>query len=193
MTDNLDPEAAVRLYLLWLEDPSNLVDASAVKKAAAAVDKAKDPLEKLHALADLERAQTADASGIVADFITYAKAYADAQGIPASAFRQLGVPADLLVEAGLEAGSRRSRSGRPASGGAGSRAPKVPVERLQVAALELPGEFTLADVADRAGGGSPATVRKAVEGLVESGKVNKLGPMAGYTGRGRAPTVYSAA
>lgn len=192
MTANPDPEAAVRLYLLWLEDPSNLVDAGAVKKAEAAVDKAKDPLDKLHALADLQRARTADGDAVVADFVANAKAYADAQGIPAVAFRELGVPQEVLIDAGLETGTRRGRGGRGPAG-AGSRAPKVPVERLQVAALELDGQFTLADVAERAGGGSPATVRKAVEGLVESGKLIKLGPLEGYTGRGRAPTAYTAA
>ncbi len=41
-------------------------------------------------------------------------------------------------------------------------------------------------------GGSPATVRKAVEDLVESGRVEKLGPAVGHTGRGRAPTQYAA-
>ena len=36
--------------------------------------------------------------------------------------------------------------------------------------------FTLAQLADKAGGGSPATVRKAVEELVADGRVAKLGP-----------------
>lgn len=190
MTSSTDAERAVRQYLLWLEDPSNLIDAAAVKKASTAVEKAKDPLDKLLAIAELERVQHADAENLVADFIANAKGYAAAQGIPVAAFRQMGVATDILVEAGLEEGRRGRRSAGPRT--PGGRAPKVPVERLQVAALQLPGQFTLADVADKAGGGSPATVRKAVEALVETGKVEKLGPMPGYSGRGRAPTVYAA-
>ena len=34
------------------------------------------------------------------------------------------------------------------------------------------------------------TVRKAVDGLVQSGDVVKLGPQENWNGRGRAPFVY---
>lgn len=48
MPDKVTPEGAVRLYLMHLDDPTKLVDQTAVKKAEAATDKAKDLLGVLH-------------------------------------------------------------------------------------------------------------------------------------------------
>ena len=39
-------------------------------------------------------------------------------------------------------------------------------------------------------GVSPATIRKVVDELVESGRVAKLGPVPGWSGPGRPPTQY---
>ena len=54
----------------------------------------------------------------------------------------------------------------------------------------MPRQFTLAQLAGKAGGGSPVTVRKAVDELIAEGFVAKLGPDANHTGPGRAPTIY---
>jgi hypothetical protein len=70
------------------------------------------------------------------------------------------------------------------------RAPQVPVSTIKAVAVQMPKQFTLAQLADRAGGGSPATVRKAVESLVDEGRVRNLGPMPDHQGPGRAPTLY---
>ena len=181
------PESAVRRYLDWLQDPSSAVDQASVERAESAVATAGDQLAKLHALADLDHARQADGDRITEDFVTHARAYADAESIPVAAFQTLGVPPALLSRAGFPVGRR---SGRRSSGQGRSRAPQVPIEQLKSAALGLPKQFTLADVRDRAGGGSPATVRKAVEELVEEGKAARLGPKENHTGRGRAPIVY---
>ena len=53
-----EPETVVRDYLAYLTDPSSLIDATKVSKAEAAVAKAKEPLDRLHALAALRKAQT---------------------------------------------------------------------------------------------------------------------------------------
>lgn len=187
MPSNPSPEAAVRLYLMYLEDPAKLVDQSALDKAEAEVEKAKDPIDKLHALADLEHARRADGDQLRADFITQARAYADGEGIPASAFQQLGVADDDLREAGFDIGRTRARSRRQSSG---PRAARVPLEQMKIAAHSLPKRFTLSDLADKAGGGSPATLRKAVDELIADGKAARIGPKEDYSGRGRAPTVY---
>ncbi|HEX7134746.1 MAG TPA: hypothetical protein VF228_19380 [Iamia sp.] len=184
------PEDAVRRYLLWLEEPESIVDDDAVARAEAAVAEAADPLARLHALADLEHARAADAEGVTADFVAHAKDYADAQSIPLAAFEALGVPAEVLRQAGLTGG--RGRRGR-ASGGAGQRAPKVSIDELKAAVRRLPKQFTLADVAREAGGGSPQTVRKAVDEMIEAGHARNLGPKQDHTGRGRAPTLYELA
>lgn len=188
------PEDAVRRYLLWLEEPESIIDDDAVAKAEAAVADAADPLARLHALADLEHARAADAEGVTADFVAHAKAYAEAQSIPLAAWEALGVPTEVLRQAGLTGGRGRRGVGRPSGGGgAGQRAPKVAIEELKAAARRLPKQFTLADVAREAGGGSPQTVRKAVDEMIAAGQARNLGPKPDHHGRGRAPTLYELA
>lgn len=188
----ISPEAAVRRYLEWLDDPDSLVDDEAVARAEAAAADASGPMERLHALADLEHARQADSEAVVRDFVAHAKAYAEAQSIPIAAFRAMGVSDDVLRRAGFGLAGRPSRGGRSASSGA-PRAKQVPVDELKAAALGLPKQFTLADVSAAAGGGSPATVRRAIDEMITAGKVRKLGPKPDHQGPGRAPTLYELA
>jgi len=183
------PEEAVRRYLEWLEDPDSLIDDEAVAKAEAAVADARDPLTRLHALADAEHARQADADVVIRDFITNARTYAEAQSIPISAFRAVGVSDDVLRQAGFGVAGRAGRGGR-ATRAVGPRAKQVSVDELKAAALGLPKRFTLTDLSAAAGGGSPATVRRAVDELISAGKVDKLGPKPDHQGPGRAPTLY---
>lgn len=55
--------------------------------------------------------------------------------------------------------------------------------------LEQKGTFVLADVQNGIGS-SPATVRKAVDELVEAGQIEKPGSVPDWHGRGRAPVQY---
>ncbi len=188
----VSPDTAVRRYLEWLDDPSSLVDADAVARAEAAVAAAGDPMARLHALADLEHAREADSDAATEDFVAHAKAYAEAESIPVAAFRASGVPDELLRRAGFEVGrrGRRASGGSRRRGGGGSRAPMVSIEELKAATLRLPKQFTLSDVANEAGGGSPQTVRKAVDEMVAERKARNLGPKQDHHGRGRAPHLY---
>jgi hypothetical protein len=187
-------EHAVRRYLAWVDDPSSAVDEEAVARAEAAFAEATDPIDKLHAAAARERARAADVDALRVAFEAHARSYADAEGIPVEAFRSLGVPDDVLASAGFAvpssrgrrgpvAGARRARSDAP-------RAPQVPIGRIKSAAMQMPKQFTLAQLAEEAGGGSPATVRKAVEELIAEGRAASLGPNPNHTGPGRAPTLY---
>ena len=108
------------------------------------------------------------------------------------AFRELRVPDDVLREAGFEVPSSPGRPrGRPAPSSDGSRrADPVSAHTIQQFVLQQQGTFVLSDIMSGAGG-SPATVRKAVEELVDTGQVERLGPVAGYGGRGRAPIQYA--
>ncbi len=196
MSDASAPESAVRRYLAWLDDPSSAVDQAAIDRAQAAFDAAADPIDRLHAAAAREKARAADTDAIRRGFVESAKAYADAEGLPVEAFVALGVDEDVLVSAGFELASRRGRRG-PAAGrrttraaAAGPRAPQIPVATLKTAVGRLPKRFTLAQVAEAAGGGSPATVRKAVDELIAEGRAVKIGPAADHQGPGRAPVVY---
>lgn len=194
-TDPTDAEGAVRLYLLYLEDPSKLRDEREIQRKTQAVLDALDPIDKLKALADLERVAKVDEEPLRKGFVEHAKAWAEPQGIPVTAFRELQVPEDVLREAGFEvpAGpARRRRAGGGASpeGDGRQRAKAVPVDEIKAYVLQQSGTFVLTDVMSGIGG-SPATVRKAVDDLVESGQVERLGPMPGYQGRGRAPIQYN--
>lgn len=187
------PEHAVRRYLAWVDDPSSAVDQEAVEAAEAAFAAATDPIAKLHAAAARERAAAADVGAIEHDFVVHAKAYADAEQIPAAAFAALGVSAGVLEQAGFEVASKRGRSAAaPAASraAAGPRAPQVSVATIKSVASQMPKQFTLGQLADKAGGGSPVTVRKAVDELIAEGRAAKLGPAPDHQGPGRAPTLY---
>ena len=186
-----DPEGAIRLYLLYLDDPAKLRDKAEIQKRTQAVVDAKDPIDKLRALAELERVANVDETPLREGFINHAKAWADEQQIPPSAFTELRVPDEVLREAGFEmpARGRRGRGAGP-SEPRRQRAKAVPAEEIKTYVLNQKGTFVLADVMSGAGG-SPVTIRKVVDELVESGQVEKLGPMPDYHGRGRAPTQYS--
>jgi len=196
-TPTTDAEASVRQYLLFIEDPSSLRDESEIQKKTQAVLDATDPIDKLKALADLERVAKIDEGPLREGFVTHARDWAEAQSIPVKAFQELKVPDDVLRAAGFDVPAARDRRGRraiaagaAAGDGARQRAKAVPVDAIKGWVLDQKGTFVLSDV--QAGvGGSPATVRKAVEELVEAGQVEKLGPMADYQGRGRAPIQYS--
>lgn len=184
-----DAEEAVRSYLLYLDDPSKLRDEAEIQKKTQAVLDAVDPIDKLKALADLERVAKVDEAPLREGFVAHAQDWASGQGIPVAAFRELGVPDDVLRAAGFELPAVTDRRRRSAEAPR-QRAKSVPVEDIKAFVLAQTGTFVLADVQTGAGG-SPATVRKAVEELVESGQVEKLGPVEGYAGRGRAPIQYS--
>ena len=193
MPDASNPEAAVRLYLTYLSDPGALVDQDELARARAAYQSEGDVIAKLRLAAELDRLQAPDPAAVVKRFVANAKVFADQEGIPAAAFLELGVPADVLAEAGFEVPARRSGVARPTSAPRASRAtgaPRVTSEQVRAAALAMPRHFTLNDVSAKAGGGSPATIRKVVDELVESGRVAKLGPVPGWSGRGRPPTQY---
>jgi hypothetical protein len=195
MPDAATPEHAVRRYLAWVDDPASAVDDDAVARAEAAFAAATDPIDKLHAAAARERARAADVDALRVAFVANARTYADAEGIPVEAFRSLGVPDDVLAEAGFAVPSSRGRRG-PVAGGTrrarsdAPRAPQVPIGHIKSVAVQGDKQFTLAQLAEAAGGGSPATVRKAVEELIAEGRAASLGPKPDHSGPGRAPTLY---
>ncbi len=195
MPEPVAPEAAVRRYLAWVEDPSSAVDKDAIERAESAFAAASDPIDRLHAAAARERAKAADIDSITVEFVAHARGYADSEAIPVEAFRALGVADDVLAEAGFAVPSSRGRRGPAARGRrsaapAGQRAPQITVSQLKAVADQMPKQFTLAQLADKAGGGSPVTVRKAVDELIAEGRAVKVGPDTNHTGPGRAPTLY---
>jgi hypothetical protein len=187
-----EAEAAVRQYLLYLDDPAKLRDDAEIQKKTKAVLDAADPIEKLKALADLERVANIDEKPLREGFVANAKDWAEDQGIPLAAFRELKVADDVLRAAGFDVPASRSRRRGGSVGEGRQRAKAVPVEDIKAFILDQKGTFLLVDVINGVGG-SQATVRKAIDELIGSGDVQKLGPVPDYQGRGRAPLQYKRA
>lgn len=182
----VDPETAVRRYLRYIEDPDSLRDEAAVAEAEAAVGRAEDPIDRLRALAALDRARTVDGEVCRRDFVEHARAWAEAEGIPVRAFLEMGVPAEDLAAAGLTTGGRST--GAPSRGR--GRAPKLDIEQVEAA---VPADrFRLNELAaaiDR----EVATTRRYLAQLLERGTVRELGDDPDHDGRGRAPKLYERA
>jgi hypothetical protein len=188
-SNKTEAESAVRQYLLFLEDPTKLRDDTEIQKRTQAVLDAKDPIDKLKALAELERVAKIDEGPLREGFVKHARTWAEESSVPLSAFRELRVADDVLREAGFDVPvARRGRGRGPGEGR--QRAKAVPVDEIKNFVLGLKGTFILTDVMGGVGG-SQATVRKAIDELIEGGQVEKLGPMPDYSGRGRAPVQYS--
>lgn len=187
----MNGEEAVRIYLQYLADPDKLIDHAAIKKLQAEADRAKDPVDRLRALAALERAKAVDGSYFEEGFVQVARQWAEDESVPVSAFREMGVPEDVLARAGLDGARRRtSRSSAKRSGGRAPRAKATSTEAIQQWVLSTGDTFTLADV-QRSVGGSPATIKKAIDELIAEGQVVNMGPVPDHEGRGRAPYHYS--
>jgi len=184
-------EIAVRDYLVWITDPSKLIDEALVAQLEAQVATATDPLDKLKAISRLEQARAVDGERFKLNFIKYAKQWADDNQITVSAFQELGVDDTILRAAGIGLSTNGGRERRPATTARSSTTTirSVSTGQIKAEVSAWVGEFTLADVVTKVGG-SPMTVRKAVDDLVEAGVVHRLGPLQDHTGRGRAPIVY---
>lgn len=187
-------EDAVRRYLTWISDPSSLRDETLIAELERKIDAADDPIEKIHLASDLHRARQVDGTSLRREFVSVARAWAEAQGIVPEAFLELGVPAEDLRRAGLDvrvAPTRRAevgtvdRPGRPTA----TRARRTSVEDIRAGARSFDGPFTIADLRDRVGG-SPATVRKALDAMVDAGEVENLGAADDWPGPGRPPHRY---
>jgi hypothetical protein len=192
MADVLDDtaEAAIRNYLLFLEDPAKLIDHELIDQLQRKAQAATDPIDRLLAYAELERAQTSDDGTYRLDFILHAKGWATANKVGPTAFRRLGVKDDVLRSAGLLTDDarlgRKTRTAEPPPARS-----SVSVETIKNHVRSLRGRFTLADIQSSVGG-SPMTVRKGVQELIAAGAITRLGPMPDWRGRGRAPIVFEA-
>ncbi len=185
---NVSLEDTVRQYLQYLEDPTKLIDDVKVDKLNAKVERAKDVIDKLRAIAELERAKSVDGTALEEAFIRDVRTWAESEGIPIAAFRQLGVNEETLARAGFEEARRRPRTRRANSRGGRARSTTVAEVTAWVLA-NASASFTQAEV-QRSVGGSPATIKKAIDELTASGELTNLGRINNHSGRGRAPFHY---
>jgi hypothetical protein len=189
MTNASEAEAAVRNYLVFLEDPSKLVDQADVARLEKLVQSTGDPLERLQAINRLQQLREGEGDSYRHAFCAHAKTWAEANDIRPASFLELGVDEATLRAAGFSmrgrtAPQRAGRRGRPTS----TRG-QVRVEQVKVAAGRQTREFTLADLA-AVSGGSPMTIRKAVDELVAAGEIERLGPTPNWAQPGRAPIQF---
>ena len=157
MADVSTPEAAIRNYLTYLTDPGSLIDSSAVARLEADAAKATDPIDRLRAITAVQGAKTTAPDVYEKAFIAEAKEWADAEGIPVSAFEEMGVPRKVLESAGL-LGKLTRRAGRgirraaPVVGPVAGRRRGIKSDALEAGILALDSPFSVKDVSERVGG-----------------------------------------
>ncbi len=149
-----------------------------------------DPLAKLAAIKQ-ERERVANiVPGDDAEdgFVKYGKVWAKIHDYSREDFGALGISRRVL-DATFGAGVRRANA--PATGGRSTRARRVSTADLSDAiAAKKPGtRLTVADLM-REVGGSPATVRKVLDGLAHAGTVTDPIDDPEHSGRGRAPKIW---
>jgi hypothetical protein len=177
-----DPaEEAVRRYLLHLTDPQSLIDHGLIEVLKKRLAEETDVVARLKGLAAIESLENVDESALRKEFVRHARSYAEREDIPATAFASMGVPRDVLGEAGLL--NRGRRQATPHSPG------RTRVGREQIIATVPENEFTVRDL-EAASGANSITVRKVIDEMVAGGQLTELGPDPEYQGKGRAPKRY---
>ncbi len=193
MTTSSDADTAVRNYLLFLEDPAQLVDTAEIERLQAEIDAATDPLDRLRALSKLQRARQSDEGELRAAFCASAKRWAEVNEVTVASLQSVGVTDDVLQQAGFAVPAPATR--RPGKNRANARpnssSPPVTTATIKSEVAVRTTRFTLADIGAEIGG-SPMTVRKAVTEMISEGLVQRLGPTPNWSHQGRAPIVYQA-
>ena len=185
----MNPTAAdaVRNYLLFLQDPAQLVDPDRIEALEAAVAAQTDVLAKLRAVGELHRAKALDEGVYRAGYIQHAKTFAATEDIPASAFAEFGVPSEVLISAGLRPAPKPARPAKPKR--VAGRAKTVPTSEITAWILQQKTLFTTVDVA--AGpGGSITNITRIINNLVAANQIINHGPDPDYQGRGRGAFRY---
>lgn len=176
-------EEAVRSYLTALKDPGALRDDGVIKDLEGKLASTDDQLQRVKLRQQLLDAQSPSIERYEDEFVTHAKAWADEQGVSASAFGDEGVPADVLRRAGFKVAGGR-RGGRARAGGTRKR-----VTADEVRAAIPRGNFTIKMLQERSGA-SPAVVRKVLNEELSAGNIEEKGTDPDHTGPGRSPVLY---
>jgi hypothetical protein len=168
-----------------------VVDKEAVAAVRDQIRAAVDPIEKLRLYRELEAARQPkleapvdDSADLESGFVADAKAWADAQGIPVSAFVALKVPRDVLRRAGFTL----TGAGRSAGRATGTRAPRIDLGEVKQAIGDLPKTWTLKDLAEKIERDT-ATTRNYVKRLVDERFLTIVGE--DNSKQGRPAKIYS--
>jgi hypothetical protein len=180
-------EQAVRRYLDSLRNPESLLDKSRVNEIERKLkDNSLDVTQRLKLRDELRTLQDPSSAQEAAkdSFVEHAKAWAKDAGVSADAFREEGVPASVLREAGLL--PKRGRSARRRTG-AGSR--RVSADTVREKIKNKRSTFTINSIVEETGA-SVGMVRTVVNEAEKAGEVRRQGTDPDHRGPGRAPTLY---
>lgn len=180
-------DEAVERYFAYLSDPSSLVDQDRVNALRDQIGAESSLMEKAKLISELERVESADPSEVIRGFISQGRKWASANGVSATALREIGVPANVIADAGIDGRKPRGESNVRSGRGRG-----VGAAQVKEYVLGTSGAFTYQQLMSETGS-SLMTVRKAVEGLIEEQKVRLIGQDAEWSGPGRAPNLYALA
>lgn len=180
-------ERAVRDYLTFLDDPSQLVDQKAIARLEQQVSEARDPIQRLKLFAKVEELRNPIEAHYREAFVAHVKDWASVNGIAAPAFLRMGVPEEVLDQAGLP--NPVPRAYGAADNERGSSRRSVTTEEVAQLILKRRAPFSL-QMLRSATSASQMTIRKALNELLASGEVRPLGPDPSWTSAGRAPNLY---
>lgn len=132
-------EDAVRAYLVYLNNPEDLIDQHRVAKAQQRVDRsAGDVVEHLKALAALDQAKIVDGAPLREAFVAVVAEWAADHKISVDRLRDFHVPDAVLVEAKMLS-KKQFEQGRAAANRARTRRPPTP--KTQAEAPDEPAEM----------------------------------------------------
>jgi hypothetical protein len=179
-------EAAVRNYLIALNDPSALRDDAQLADLQRRLAEATDTITRLELRQKIMEIEEPQLDRYEADFLTHAKEWAEHHGISPKAFLAEGVDVAVLRRAGLAVPGARGRSVSTSRARTRTRSR---VTTAEVRGAIPKGTFTIKQLQERSGA-SPAVVRKAVQEEINEGRVKEMGTDPDHRGPGRAPVLY---
>lgn len=190
MATTKNQEEAVRRYLLYINNPSELVDQSKIDELQKKLDQSEDPVERIKLRNEMERTKKPPAEEVESEFVAVAKQWADQHGISAEALKAEGVKPAVLRKAGFSVagGGRRGASATKRTGG--KRASKDDVVK-HITSKRSGSQFTLNQVME-ATGASRSTAGQVISALTDESKIKKVGK-AEHSGPGRAPDLFEVA
>ncbi len=174
------PEDAVRNYLTAIKNPKALIDQSKIKALNEKIATSNDPIEQATLITQCERAEQVDLASLEPGFVEHAQSVAESADISATSLQSLGVSPDVLTKAGFKLDPKKKSSG--------TRRSRTSISQIRDRLPATP--FSNNDLVELTGG-AKATVTKAIEAFKEEGLIKSFGTDPDWSGRGRAPELFS--
>lgn len=179
-TPSSDTEQIVRKYLAFLSDPSSAIDQDEMSRLDAALNAAVDPIDRLRIETEREAVLSAGDS-YENEFIAVAREFARAENLTVRAFKQAGVPTEVLVSAKLIPGSKPTKRRVP------NGTDSADVREHMAGRV---GKWTAGDIAHSTG--APTyQVQNVIAAMRGDGIIERAGYRAHASGAGRPMTLHT--